>query len=144
MERSQSSTEAELEAFLATADESPTLLHPNMAWQYRTSVQNLYDALQGEDEGHRVAAAEVIRSLVDKIVLTPVDGEIEIDVKGDLAGILVLSSQTQDPATKMGSSQVKLVAGGRLHHNLHTTAEHNELSILTELSDRIGLFCVAA
>ncbi len=82
-----------------------------MALQYRTNVQNLYDALQGEDEGHRVAAAEVIRSLVDKIILTPVDGKIEIDVQENLAGILTLSSQKQDPATGAGSSQAKMVAG---------------------------------
>ncbi len=94
---------AEFESFLSTADEPPTLLHPNMALQYRASVPNLYDALQGEDEGHRVAAADVILSLVNKIVLTPVDGKIEIDVQGDLSGILTLSSQKQDPATRTGS-----------------------------------------
>ncbi len=65
-------------------------------------------------------------------------------MQGDLPEILTLPSQTQGPATRIGSSQVKLVAGGRLHHNLRSTAEHNELSILIELSDRIGLFCVAA
>ena len=41
----------ELELFLAEADEPPPLLHPSMALQYRKRVQQLYDALQDEDEG---------------------------------------------------------------------------------------------
>ncbi len=39
---------------------------------------------------------------------------------------------------------VVLVAGAGFDLNLRTTPEHNELLILTELSDRIGLFRVAA
>jgi len=102
---------AELEHFLADADEPPTLLHPAMAVQYRKSVQGLYEALQDPSEGKRVEAAEIIRSLVDRIVLTPVDGRIEIDVQGDLAGILTLSAKTKNPAGERGGSQVKMVAG---------------------------------
>ncbi|WP_199258209.1 recombinase family protein, partial [Paracoccus binzhouensis] len=40
----------ELELFLAEADEPPPLLHPSMALQYRKRVQQLYDALQDDDE----------------------------------------------------------------------------------------------
>lgn len=101
----------ELEQFLAEADEPPPLLHPSMALQYRKRVQQLYDALQDEDEGKRIEAADTLRSLVDQIVLTPVDGKVEIDVQGDLAGILMISAQTKNPASGAGSSQVKMVAG---------------------------------
>jgi len=103
----------ELEQFLAEADEPPPLLHPSMALQYRKRVQQLYDALQDEDEGKRIEAADTLRSLVDQIVLTPVDGKVEIDVQGDLAGILMISAQTKNPASGAGSSQVKMVAGAR-------------------------------
>ncbi len=101
----------ELEQFLAEADEPPPLLHPSMALQYRKRVQQLYDALQDEDEGKRIEAADTLRSLVDQIVLTPVDGKVEIDVQGDLAGILTISTQTKNPALGAELSQVKMVAG---------------------------------
>ncbi|MCT9000413.1 recombinase family protein [Chelativorans intermedius] len=104
---------AELTSFLATADEPPPLLHPSMAELYRSRVQQLYDALQDEDEEKRTEAADIIRTLVEDIVLTPVDGKVEIDVRGDLAGILTLSVQTKNPAGRAGSSQVKMVAGAR-------------------------------
>ena len=44
-------------------------------------------------------------------MLTPVDGKVEIDVRGDLAGILTLSVKTKNPAGGAGSSQAKMVAG---------------------------------
>ncbi len=111
----------ELEQFLAEADEPPPLLHPSMALQYRKRVQQLYDALQDEDEGKRIEAADTLRSLVDQIVLTPVDGKVEIDVQGDLAGILMISAQKKNPAWGRGGSQVKMVAGAG--SNLHLRPE---------------------
>ncbi|WP_216333496.1 recombinase family protein [Rhizobium sp. X9] len=102
---------AELSDFLVTADEPPPLLHPNMALQYRKRVQQLYETLQSDDEESRTAAAEVIRTLVQDIVLTPVDGKVEIDVRGDLAGILTLSAQSKNPAAGAAGLQVKMVAG---------------------------------
>ncbi len=101
----------ELELFLAEADEPPPLLHPSMALQYRKRVQQLYDALQDEDEGNRIEAADTLRSLVDQIVLTPVEDKVEIDVQGDLAGILTISTQSKNPAAGATGAQVKMVAG---------------------------------
>ncbi len=101
----------ELTDFLASANEPPPLLHPAMAQQYRIRVQQLYETLQDDSEEQRVEAAEAIRSLVEDIILTPVEGKIEIDVRGDLAGILTLSVQAKNPAGRAGSSQVKMVAG---------------------------------
>ncbi|MXO02507.1 recombinase family protein, partial [Shinella zoogloeoides] len=97
----------ELVTFLAEADEPPPLLHPSMALQYRKRVQQFYEALQDEEEEKRIEAADILRSLVDKIVLTPVDGKVEIDVQGDLAGILMISAQPKNPAGERGGSQVK-------------------------------------
>ncbi|MEW9616524.1 hypothetical protein AB3G45_22165 [Shinella sp. S4-D37] len=43
--------------FVAEADEPPPLLHPNMALQYRKRVQQLHEALRGdEDRGGRGSA----------------------------------------------------------------------------------------
>ena len=82
-----------------------------MALQYRKRIQQLYEALQDEEEEKRIEAADILRSLVNQIVLTPVDGKVEIDVQGDLAGILIISAQTKNPAGGRGGSQVKMVAG---------------------------------
>jgi hypothetical protein len=62
--------------------------HPEMASFYREHVGQLHEALRDESEPSRLRASEAIRSLVDKIVLTPIDGELAIDVHGALAGIL--------------------------------------------------------
>ncbi len=76
-------------------------------------MADLHEALQCDDT--RVEAAEIIRSLVDEIVLTPEDGELRIDLKGELAGILAMSSGSKKPAAAMrgGLEQVKVVAGAR-------------------------------
>ncbi|MGA8156811.1 MAG: recombinase family protein, partial [Rhodoplanes sp.] len=82
-----------LERRLADADEPPALLHPEMAGYYRKQVAALHAALQEEGDTRRLRAVEVLRSLVDRIVLTPEDGELRIAVVGDIAGILTVASQ---------------------------------------------------
>ncbi|WP_374139576.1 zinc ribbon domain-containing protein, partial [Sphingomonas sp.] len=75
------SRKREMQRFLAEAQEPPPMLHPSMALQYRRRVQQLYDALHGDDEERRIEAAEVLRTLVDTIILTPLNGKLEIDVQ---------------------------------------------------------------
>ena len=101
----------ELHRFLSDAAEPPPLLHPEMATFYRLQVAELYDALREESEAKRMKAAEIIRSLVKEIVLTPEGDELQIDVRGDLAGILGVSLKTKKPAKEAGRSQVEMVAG---------------------------------
>jgi hypothetical protein len=108
----------ELERFLADADEPPPLLHPEMAAFYRSQVAELHEALQEESEAKRLKAAEILRSLVKEIILTPEDGELQIDVRGDLAGILRIAVKAKTPATKAGGSQVEMVAGTGSNLNL--------------------------
>ncbi|ASV84823.1 recombinase zinc beta ribbon domain protein [Ochrobactrum quorumnocens] len=127
----------EVEQFLQEAEEPPPLLHPNMADHYRVQVEDLYEALQEDAEAKRMTAADIFRSLVKEIILTPGEDELQIDVRGDLAGILAISLNTKKPATRAGSSQIDLVAGtssdlnlrrslvevvagGRNHQNLRT------------------------
>jgi site-specific DNA recombinase len=103
----------ELTKLLAEAEAPPPLLHPNMAHHYRTQVAELHEALQEDSEAKRMAAADIIRSLIKEIVLTPAEGELKIDVRGDLAGILEISRKTKTPAARAGESQVMMVAGAR-------------------------------
>ena len=90
-----------------------------------------YAALQQDET--RASAAEIIRTIVTEIVLTPEDGELKINVRGDLAGILTIAlnrkgaSQGKSSAgTQIGRpdvraadliEQVKMVAGARRSGN---------------------------
>jgi site-specific DNA recombinase len=71
---------------------------------YRDQIAALREALANE-RAH-VQAAELIRKLVDKIVLTPVEEEgrtsLSIDLHGHLAGILSLATKAKRPLNESG------------------------------------------
>ncbi len=103
---------AELRRLLDTTDEAPVLLHPNMAMRYRQEVNALVKALNDDD--HRGKAAEIIRSLIDKIVVEPeADGDgVVITVHGDLPGILNMASDKKDDEhTEDQIKQIRLITG---------------------------------
>jgi len=77
-------------------------LHPKLAEIYRNKVANLTEALNAPDA--RTEAAEILRDLIDEIRLVPENGRLEIELAGDLAAILALTSDSKKPA----------VVGGRL------------------------------
>ncbi len=83
----------ELERLLKAKDETQPLLHPTMARCYRSEIKNLRTCLTNEDT--RAEAAEHLRGLIEKIVLTPAPEQkaLSIDLYGDLAGILRIASQ---------------------------------------------------
>ena len=101
-----------LETLLAAAKEEPVLLHPNMAAQYHQQVANLAQVLNRKE--NRGEAADILRSLIDRIELRPnQQGKLEIDLYGDLAGILTLAGNRGKPLDQNDQSvqQVKVVAG---------------------------------
>ncbi|MCK4945768.1 MAG: recombinase family protein, partial [Alphaproteobacteria bacterium] len=83
----------ELKVILENTEEEKVILHPNLAVKYKQEVQNLIVSLNSSDR--RMEAAEILRSLIDKITLTPdKDGEkLVVDLYGDLAGILSVSAE---------------------------------------------------
>ena len=103
--------QADLERSLSEPESVEPFLHPNLAEVYRAKVANLHTALNAEDT--KTEAFELIRSLVEKIVLTPDAGELRIDLYGELAGILSICSNKQKAAdqTINGLEQIKVVAG---------------------------------
>jgi hypothetical protein len=120
-------------AQLATADEPPPLLHPSMADLYRSKVEELAAALQREDT--RLEASEMLRGLVESIVLTPREGQppsragedtrsgeprrssksaggLGIELRGNLAAMLAAAQQTKRlPETGDLCVPMKVVAG---------------------------------
>ena len=108
----------ELEALLSGTKEEPVLLHPNMAAEYHKQVASLVQVLNREE--NRGEAADILRSLVDRIELKPNNpGKLEIDLYGDLAGILTLAAKKDRPLDQSDPSlqQVKVVAGERFGHS---------------------------
>jgi hypothetical protein len=102
----------ELEAQLKAAKEPPPLLHPSMADLYREKVQNLAAALQREDT--RLEASEMLRGLIDSIVLIPDEGQLRIELRGNLAAMLTAAQQTKrSPETGDLLVPVQMVAGAR-------------------------------
>jgi len=104
-------------AQLVVADEPPPLLHPSMADLYRSKVEELAAALQREDT--RLEASEMLRGLIDSIVLMPDGGQLRIELRGNLAAMLTAAQQTKrSPETGDLHVPIQLVAGARNHHYL--------------------------
>jgi site-specific DNA recombinase len=100
----------ELEAKLIAADAPPPLLHPGMADLYRQKVTALAEALEHPET--RTEASEALRGLIDAIVLTPNQGELKIELKGNLAAMLgAAQNAKRSPETGDLSLQVVMVAG---------------------------------
>ena len=109
----------ELERELETATAPAPRLHPNIAEVYRRKVEELHSALREEDAG---PARELIRGLVEAIVLIPESGRLRIEVRGELAAILRLSGCANAKAPAGGpellAEQIKMVAGVRNHREM--------------------------
>jgi site-specific DNA recombinase len=102
---------AALEDKLAATPDAEPLLHPALATIYRNMVEKLEISLR-QPETHREAFG-LIRGLIDAVMLTPIDGRLEIELRGDLAGILSLSEAGKGSAfsPKEKALQIKMVAG---------------------------------
>ena len=84
-------------------------LHPNLAEVYRRKVAELATLIEG---GMAAEAFEAIRGLVDTITLTP-DGEgLRVELRGELAAMLALASDSKKPGGEARLlEQIKVVAG---------------------------------
>lgn len=104
---------AELNALLANAKPSPVALHPNMARRYQREVSTLIRSFH--DGSNRAEAIEIIRSLIERVVLTPnpKGRGMLVSLHGDLAGILnmALGNDGGEDQTEIDLKQVKLVVG---------------------------------
>jgi DNA invertase Pin-like site-specific DNA recombinase len=81
-----------LEAALNDAPPAPVFIHPNMAARFHVAIQNLIARLN--DPKHRQGSAEMLRSVIDKIVLRPnkTRSALVVDLQGSLRGILELAA----------------------------------------------------
>ena len=114
---------AELVATLETRPGAPVRLLPNLADLYRDKVANLADSLN--DATIKTVAAELVRSLIERVDLLPDDtapNGLRAEVHGDLAAILAVAdrdiSNVKLPGSFKPGSQLSVVAGARNCLNL--------------------------
>ena len=104
---------------LAAAPEPPKVrLHPNLAGVYREKVAALEQALF--DPSIKAEAAAVVRSQIERIMLTPGEGgALEVRLQGDLARILQMceAGERKDkrPRTNVPGRELSVVAGACNH-----------------------------
>ena len=97
---------ATLEAERAATNTVPPLLHPNMAELWRAEITELRSALT--EDRCDPDARQAVRNMVEEIRLTPRDGVLAVDVKGNLAAMLAAANPGED-----WQRQLTLVAGAR-------------------------------
>ncbi len=108
----------ELRERLATAPADIPDVHPNVAGLYRRKVERLAEALR--DSRERDEAAEAVRGLIERVVLTPgaKRGEMDATLHGDLGAILEWTAkghrknETDTPSSEMSVSAVARGGGG--------------------------------
>ena len=106
--------QTELETLLATHDAPPApLIHPALPEVYRQKVAAL--GASQADPVLKDEAAEIIRSLVETITLTPVGDTLAVELHGELASILSLCTASRQhkasPDYSGEALQIKMVAG---------------------------------
>jgi site-specific DNA recombinase len=108
---------AVLEAALAAALPPAPRLHPNLAELYRRKVADLQSALA--EPRTQTEALEILRGLIERVVLHPVEKGFEIELIGEIANMVDLGAGNQKAAHKGAAvpevyrSSVKVVAGVR-------------------------------
>lgn len=77
---------ASLQQALAAPAPTPIRLHPNLADLYRQRVAALGEALRAPDT--RDEALSLLRPLIDAVVLRPADRGFDIELVGDITGMM--------------------------------------------------------
>ena len=97
----------------ATPPLAPVRLHPGLKDVYRRKVAQLEEALN--DDAIKTEAMEIIRGMIDRIVMTPVDDGLKAELYGDLAEILAFCDgggpKNQHPGPSDPGCQLSVVAG---------------------------------
>jgi hypothetical protein len=102
---------AVLEADIAGAPTAAPRLHPNLGEVYRQKVSDLQEALA--DLSTRTEALEILRGLIERVAVCPVNDGFAIELTGEIANMVTLSAGTESVSKEPYRSSVKVVAGAR-------------------------------
>ena len=105
---------AQVEARLRAGKPAAVLrLHPNLPELYRNKIDRLTEALNAPDTV--AETAEILRGLIDRIVLTPVDNVLRAELHGDLAVLASFAQAGESRGNFAGSggepARLSVVAG---------------------------------
>ena len=100
-----------IEEDLSVAPLPAPRLHPNLATIYKEKITNLVQALNNPNT--LIEANTAIRQLIERVQLIPVNGELKIELYGELAALLKLGTEPKDehPQAESEGVQITLVAG---------------------------------
>ena len=114
----------QLEQDLATVPATPVRLHPNLAQVYRCQVERLQDALNEPEI--RDEALQILRGLVERVSISPMDDGLEVEIVGEIAKMVELGFENKTKRAALDDTMtrsVKVVAGTRNRHYLLFRAE---------------------
>ena len=100
-----------IEEDLSVAPLPAPRLHPNLATIYKEKIANLVQALNNPNT--LIGANTAIRQLIERVQLNPVNGELKIELYGELAALLKLGTEPKNehPQAESEGVQITLVAG---------------------------------
>ena len=99
---------------LAADPPPPVRLHPNLAQVYRNKVEQLHVALA--DPATRDEAFELLRGLIERVVVHPGDDGPQIELVGEIVRMVELGLDAKQAALPgEAACSVKVVAGARNH-----------------------------
>lgn len=110
--------ERETLAGQATSEpEPPVRMHPNLAGLYRRKVEDVREALA--DDETRTEALDILRSLIEVVLIHPIERGYEIELVGEIANMVAVAVSADNKETVPGRAilnaeelcSVKLVAG---------------------------------
>ena len=106
-----SSQKRQLESEVEGTKPSGPTLHPNLAELYRRKVVALRTSL--DDPENRDEAITIHRSLIDHVVMHPVDQGLEVQFVGEIANMIGVPHGNGAKAIDQRKVAVKRVAGAR-------------------------------
>ncbi len=111
-----SSRKRQLESELEGTKPSGPILHPNLAELYRRKVAELRTSLEHPE--CRDGAITILRSLIDHVVVRPVDEGFEVQFVGEIANMISVPHGKGAMKIDQRRIAVKRVAGARNHRQL--------------------------
>jgi len=109
-----------IEECLAASPTTPVRLHPNLAQVYRRQVEQLHQALDHPEI--RDEAVQVLRGLIEHVLIKPTDKGFEIEIVGEIAKMVELGLGPKAKQANLDgrlTRSVKVVAGARNQRCLH-------------------------
>ena len=100
-----------IEEDLCGVPPSAPRLHPNLATIYKEKIASLVQSLNNPNT--LIEANTAIRQLIERVQLVPENGELKIELYGELATLLKLGTERKNehPQAKSEGVQITMVAG---------------------------------